>query len=84
MGNKVVITFPYINIKNVIIMDEFEIYPFDTYDLSTELTSDEIGNLNDFTGSFRETFFKDWENPNQMTGIWILKYKGSIIRDDLM
>lgn len=78
---KDVIIFPYINLKKVIKMDDFEIHPFEFYDLSEELSCDEADNLNIFVRSFRETFFKEWQTPKQMTGIWILKYKGTIIRN---
>lgn len=81
MESKSVITFPYINISQVIKMDDFEIHPFDSYDLNTELTPDEIVNINKFTSSFRESFFKEWENPKKQIGIWILRFKWSIIRD---
>lgn len=62
-------------------MGDFEVYPFDWYEFNSELEPDEINNLSAFAHSFRETFFKEWESPRYTSGVWILKYNGTIIRD---
>lgn len=81
MPNREVCIFPYINISQILKMDDFEIHPLASYDLSLELAWDEVGNLNIFADSFRETFFKAWESPKKMEWIWILRYNWSIIID---
>lgn len=81
MANKEVLVFPYINISNIIKMDDFEIHPYKDYDLNIELTADEKVLLDDYVNSFRATFFKEWESPEIANWVWILKYRWTILRD---
>ena len=63
-------------------MDDFEIHPYKNYSFDLELTTDEKNELDVFVNSFRETFFKKWASPKIANGIWILKYKWTILRDN--
>lgn len=78
--NKEVLIFPYINIDRIIKMDDFEIHPFKKYNFKDEITNEEKKILDEYVYSFRETFFKKWENPKIAKWIWILKYKWTILR----
>lgn len=77
--NKSVLIFPYINIEKIIKMDDFEIHPLEKYNLKEELDENEILRLNNFTNSFKQTFFNEWEIPKKITWIWILKHKWTLI-----
>jgi len=81
MTSKEVLIFPYINIKRIIKMGDFEIHPYKSYSFDSELTTDEKKELDVFVNSFRETFFKKWWSPKVANWIWILKYKWTILRD---
>ncbi len=63
-------------------MGDFEIFPYEGYMFNDELTEAERTNLDLFVSSFRETFFKRWGNPKQKKGIWVLRYKWTILRND--
>jgi hypothetical protein len=77
---KLVCILPYINLSKSLIMDDFEILPYDTYDFSKELKKEEKDNLDSYANSFRESLFQKWKPPKKAYGIWILKYKWTIIR----
>lgn len=82
MSNKEVFIFPYINTERIIKMGDFEIHPYKNYSFHSELTKDEKKELDRFVRSFKETFFKKWTSPKIANWIWILKYKGTILRDN--
>jgi len=82
MNNKEVIIFPYINIKRVIKMDDFEIHPYKSYSFNSELTVDEKKQLDIFVDSFRETFFKKSESPKIANWIWRLMNEWTILGDN--
>jgi len=48
--------------------------------LENELTKQEEELLNKYVYSFRKTFFNRWETPEAADGVWLLKYKGTILR----
>ena len=77
---KPICIFPYINISKSLVMDDFEILPYDTYDFSKELNKEEKSNLDSYVDSFRESLFQKWKSPKKANGIWILRYKWTIIR----
>ncbi len=81
-SDKTICILPYINLSKSLIMDSFEIHVYDTYDFSQELNEAEKINLDLFADSFRNTFFQKWVSPEKVGWIWVLKYKGSIIRTD--
>jgi len=78
-NKKSVLIFPYINIEKIIKMDDFEIHPLERYNLKEELDENEILRLNNFTNSFKQTFFNELEIPKKITWIWILKHKWTLI-----
>ncbi len=77
---KSICIFPYINLSKSLVMDDFEILHYDTYDFSKELNKEEKNNLDSYIDSFRESLFQKWKSPKKADGIWILKYKWTIIR----
>lgn len=77
---KPICIFPYINLSKSLVMDDFEILPYDTCDFSKELNKEEKSNLDSYVDSFRESLFQKWKPPKKADGIWILKYKWTIIR----
>ncbi|USN57407.1 MAG: hypothetical protein H6766_03005 [Candidatus Peribacteria bacterium] len=56
--DKTICVFPYINLSKSLIMDDFEIHPYDNYDFTQELNDEEKKNLDLFVDSFRKTFFQ--------------------------
>lgn len=55
---KSICIFPYINLSKSLVMDDFEILSYDTYDFSTELDQEEKNNLDSYVDSFRESLFQ--------------------------
>lgn len=78
MWGKIIWVLPYIGIDKKIIIADFEIHPYETMDLS-ELNWDDSKKLKQYVSSFRSTLFQSNQVPREIGGVWIIKYKDSII-----